>query len=917
MSTPRCSLSARLAVRTLHAVFLILALPLRATTWAQPLGAEFQANTYTADSQSYPAVAADADGDFVVVWQSGYYFFSGPDQDGDAFGIFGQRYTSAGTAVGAEFQVNTYTTGSQFDPAAAADADGDFVVVWQSYGGQDGSYNGVFGQRYTSAGAALGAEFQVNTYTTGGQVEPAVAVDGDGNFVVVWASDQDGSNSGVFAQRYTSAGATVGAEFQVNTFTTGNQGSPAVAADADGDFVVVWRSNNQDGSENGVFAQRFTSAGAGAGAEFQVNTYTTGGQYHPTVASDADGDLIVIWSSFPGEGGAGIDVFGQRYTSAGAAAGAEFQVNTYTTGGQARPAVAADAAGNFLVTWETYASQDGSDTGIFGRRYTSAGAAITGEFQVNAYTTSIQRYPAVTADADGSFVVVWASYPQDGNDEGVFGRRFRLGPTCAQLSFMTGSPGGMCGRINDDPAGTGTNLTPYGGGAAQLDCGTLYMGGGLSAGPPSPTPDGTQTIFNVSDCTNTTGHVLAAATSTDTGSARNCSAPGCTFGPPVPIPNAGSPAVSICITNTIAAIPAVSGTLDATTGASTVTLPLTVRIRVTGDLEPAAGIQPCPRCTGGTCDSGSNWGGTCTTTTSLLTSHDCPVTNQTLIPFNVDLSPLTTGTSTLTSGTGVFCPGPPVVQRTAGCLGEGSGTCKYIEENGVPAGNLAAGESLPATLASTFCIAKSSGVSNLFYDLPGPGAVSLKGTADLVPVEMETSTVSGGGSVTTDDELDGATAGDPVETTVTTPNAGTVTIMEGAVSSSPPLGFAFLGHEVRITAPTATPSAPLVLVFELDASIIPVGEDENSITLFRNGVVVPACSGTPGEASPDPGVDARVLQGDGDVEVTVLTSSASAWNFGVLSTTVLPIASPWGGAALAGLLGLLLHRALRRRPARC
>jgi len=62
----------------------------------------------------------------------------------------------------------------------------------------------------------------------------------------------------------------------------------------------------------------------------------------------------------------------------------------------------------------------------------------------------------------------------------------------------------------------------------------------------------------------------------------------------------------------------------------------------------------------------------------------------------------------------------------------GNGTCKYIEENGVAAGNLTVGPALASTLASTFCIAKSSSVLiNSVADLPGPGAVTLKGSADL------------------------------------------------------------------------------------------------------------------------------------------------------------------------------------------
>jgi len=82
------------------------------------------------------------------------------------------------------------------------------VVVWQSYP-QDGSDYGVFGQRFASSGAPQGTEFQVNTYTTSDQNAPAVASAATGNFVAVWASEhQDGSEDGVFGQRYVVLGAT-------------------------------------------------------------------------------------------------------------------------------------------------------------------------------------------------------------------------------------------------------------------------------------------------------------------------------------------------------------------------------------------------------------------------------------------------------------------------------------------------------------------------------------------------------------------------------------------------------------------------------------------------------------------------------------------------------------------------------------
>src|SRR5207244_229479 len=109
-----------------------------------------------------------------------------------------------------------------------------------------------------------------------------------------------------------------GAEFHVNSYTTNEQSYPAVAADSAGDFVVVWSSYGQDGYERGVFGQRFTSTGASAGTEFQVNSYTTSAQMSPAVAADAAGDFVVVWQSFYQDIDFSFSVFGQRYTSSGA-----------------------------------------------------------------------------------------------------------------------------------------------------------------------------------------------------------------------------------------------------------------------------------------------------------------------------------------------------------------------------------------------------------------------------------------------------------------------------------------------------------------------------------------------------------------------------------------------------------------------
>jgi hypothetical protein len=403
-------------LRWVPVVVVLGLVPCAAWPQGNPLGPEFRVNTYTTNLQLEAHVGADASGNFVVVWTS-------YGQEAVSTDVFGQRYTAGGGAAGPEFRVNTYTASGQYAPSVSADTSGNFVVVWASYY-QDDSDFGIFGQRYAAKGAPLGPEFRVNTYTTNRQAVPDVAADASGNFVVVWTSvlQDDPFFGGVFGQRYSASGVPLGSEFHVNTYTTNGQGGPHVAADPSGNFVVLWSSDTQDGSGPGVFGQRYAASGAPLGPEFRVNTYTTNGQGGPQVAADGSGNFVVVWTS-KSQDGSDYGVFGQRYAASGVPLGPEFRVNTYTTNVQWTPAISADTSGNFVVVWNSI-TQDGSSYGVFGQRFAANGAPLGPEFRVNTYTTNGQSAPDVGADASGNFVVLWTSDGQDGSSFGVFGQRY-------------------------------------------------------------------------------------------------------------------------------------------------------------------------------------------------------------------------------------------------------------------------------------------------------------------------------------------------------------------------------------------------------------------------------------------------------------------------------------------------------------
>lgn len=379
----------------------------------------------TAGTRQAPAVAVDADGDFVVTWQ-------------ENFDIRARRYNSAGVAQGAEFTVGT---GEASRPAVAMDANGNFVVVFDNFGANFD----VFARRYNAAGTALGAAFMVNTFTGFDQTQPAIAMSPTGDFTIVWTSaNQDASGRGVYGQRYNAAGTAQGSEFRVNTATNSDQQTPAIAMSGTGDFVVAWDSVGQDSFGNGIYAQRYTAAGAPQGGEFRVNNTVVSAlagasQRLPAIAMDADGDFVVSW--IDGNSGGAIEgVFARRYLPTGVAKDVnEFRVNTQNAAITERPSISNSSLGNFVIAWQDDSGKDGNLKGILLREYLASGTAVTtGDRIVNVTTAGDQVNPDVRADNTGNFVVAW----KGGANSTEFTRRFQnRPPVITSVTPLTGAAG--------------------------------------------------------------------------------------------------------------------------------------------------------------------------------------------------------------------------------------------------------------------------------------------------------------------------------------------------------------------------------------------------------------------------------------------------------------------------------------------
>ncbi len=213
-------------------------------------------------------------------------------------------------------------------------------------------------------------------------------------------------------------GAATDSVFRVDQGTQHSQIRPAIAVGANGRFVVAWQDNSpRDGDESAIVARLFDADATPLGDEIQVNTTAAGFQLSPRVAAGTEGEFVVLWESVATDG-SGSDVFGQRLGADGAPLGNEFRVNANTEisqGNNGNLDVAAAAGGGFIAVW-SQARQNPDGTLVLGQRFDRAGDRLGDEFRVNVTNTFDVCHPRVATDTEGNFVVAWTDESEDSGD---------------------------------------------------------------------------------------------------------------------------------------------------------------------------------------------------------------------------------------------------------------------------------------------------------------------------------------------------------------------------------------------------------------------------------------------------------------------------------------------------------------------
>ncbi len=368
-------------------------------------------NTYTSGPQGYPRIARLADGGYIISWDS-------YEEDGSVWGVYAQRFDSHGQPVGAEFQASAGYLGNQQGPHFAVLPNGNLVVAWSNYI-LDGLHYEVYSRIFDGNGTALTGDIHVNTHTDNFQGYTTVIGLADNSYVVTWTSyDQDETNTyGIYAQRFASDGTTIGAETQVNTVTVGDQVFPDGVALSDGGYVIVW--SGASGSGYTSHGQRFDATGAPVGVEFETSGIASDLYTAPAVAATADGGFIITWRNTSATTDA-VTVFAQRYAATGVATGGPITVAAVhgdhrLVGGSAPDyqSVAVLSDGGFVVAVGDFIDID-QGYKIEVQRFTAAGAAIGPALVISPATgDSSGLRTSLAALAGGGFVVTWEGLDGD------------------------------------------------------------------------------------------------------------------------------------------------------------------------------------------------------------------------------------------------------------------------------------------------------------------------------------------------------------------------------------------------------------------------------------------------------------------------------------------------------------------------
>jgi hypothetical protein len=300
--------------------------------------------------------------------------------------------------------IETDNTGDASGPQIAIDANGNAMVVWVQDGDATaGQRFDVWARRYSAGVWGTAELIETNAGSADG---PQLAINANGNAIAVW-SQATGTSLSIWANRYTA-----GAGWSTATLIgidSAYSFAPQIAIDANGNALAVWIRVD---TAYHIWANRYT-AGAGWGTAAAIETNNADSADAPQIAMDANGNATAVWA----QSSVG-NIWANRYT-AGAGWGTAALIEA-GTGSAYGPQIAIDANGNILAAWT---QTNGTVYSVWSNRY-SAGVWGTAAL-IETDDAGSANGPQIAIDANGNALAVWSQ--SNGTVNNIWANRFTAG----------------------------------------------------------------------------------------------------------------------------------------------------------------------------------------------------------------------------------------------------------------------------------------------------------------------------------------------------------------------------------------------------------------------------------------------------------------------------------------------------------
>jgi hypothetical protein len=288
-----------------------------------------------------------------------------------------------------------------YHPDVAVDANGNGLVVWsETVNGKD-----VIRARFLD-GKGTGP---VNVSIAGNSVDARLAFDGLGNAIVVWRQYQN-SRDTIWSSRYSAAAKTWSAPQQISDLTPiANAAEPVVAMDRAGNAIAVWSEGNGIANHFDVWSARYDAA-QNIWAAAAIVSDPTISAYGAQVAINASGHGLVAWvqENDPTNTMNPVDLWARTVTSAGSW-GAVTRVNgvagSSTNWLDAFFALAIDVNGNGGALWVQNAGFTGPSQ-LNVAMYSAANGWQASSVIPSASGSGF-RFPMFAFDGTGNAFAVW------------------------------------------------------------------------------------------------------------------------------------------------------------------------------------------------------------------------------------------------------------------------------------------------------------------------------------------------------------------------------------------------------------------------------------------------------------------------------------------------------------------------------